>query len=102
MTSAQTVTATFQPTTWTLSVRIYGTGAGTVTGPDGFLCRSGLADACTAAIPNTSPATVVSLVAAEDPGSSFLSWSGCTSVSGRTCNVTMSAARSVFATFTSP
>src|SRR2546429_9662378 len=42
----------------------------------------------------------VNLRATATPGSSFDGWSGCDAVSGTTCTVTMSAARSVSATFT--
>jgi Divergent InlB B-repeat domain len=44
--------------------------------------------------------TVVTLTAAPATGSNFTSWTGCDSVSGATCTVTMNAARSVTATFT--
>ena len=44
--------------------------------------------------------TVVTLTASPATGSDFTSWSGCDSVSGATCTVTMNAARSVTATFT--
>jgi len=44
--------------------------------------------------------TVVTLTATPATGSNFTSWSGCDTVSGATCTVTMNAARSVTATFT--
>jgi hypothetical protein len=43
---------------------------------------------------------VVTLTATPATGSSYTSWSGCDSVSGATCTVTMNAAKSVTATFT--
>jgi len=44
--------------------------------------------------------TVVTLTATPGTGSNFSGWSGCDTVSGATCTVTMNAARSVTATFT--
>jgi len=44
--------------------------------------------------------TVVTLTATPATGSNFTSWSGCDTVSGTTCTITMNAARSVTATFT--
>src|SRR2546427_6972843 len=44
--------------------------------------------------------TVVTLTASAGGGSTFGGWSGCDGVSGTTCTVTMSGARSVTATFT--
>ncbi|MFL5310528.1 MAG: InlB B-repeat-containing protein [Myxococcales bacterium] len=43
---------------------------------------------------------MVTLTAAPAVGSNFTGWTGCDSVSGATCTVTMNAARSVAATFT--
>jgi hypothetical protein len=43
--------------------------------------------------------TVVTLTAQAAVGSMFASWNGCDAVSGTTCTVTMSEARSVVATF---
>lgn len=45
------------------------------------------------------PDLVVTLMATPDVGSRFLRWSGCDSVSGASCVVTMSSARSVAAQF---
>jgi hypothetical protein len=44
--------------------------------------------------------TVVTLTAAPDTGSTFTIWTGCDSVAGATCTVTINASRSVTATFT--
>jgi hypothetical protein len=44
--------------------------------------------------------SVVTLTATPATGSAFTRWSGCDSVSGTNCTVTMNAARSVTATFT--
>ena len=98
MTAAKTVTATFQPDAWLLTAKTSGTGRGTVTGGS-ISCTTGSAEGCTASVPNTSPATSVTLTAAPEPGSTFSSWSGCTLVSGTTCTVSMSAAKTVTATF---
>src|SRR2546425_1040376 len=56
-------------------------------------------------VPSTCAATFdsgisVTLTASPASGSTFGSWSGCTTVSGTTCTVTMTAAKSVTATFT--
>jgi hypothetical protein len=53
--------------------------------------------------PLYDPDTVVTLTATADPGSSFVGWSGCDSVAvNGDCVVTMTAARTVTAEFTSP
>jgi hypothetical protein len=96
MSGARSATATFMPAAWTLTVRTSGTGKGTVTG-EGISCYSG--STCTVSVPNTSPATAVAFTAMPDPGSIFTSWSGCTSVSGNVCSVTVTSARTVTATF---
>jgi hypothetical protein len=73
------------------------TGAGTVTG-------SGTAIACTSVGDKCSQAFVkdkkVTLVAKAATGYVFNAWSGCDTMSKTTCAVTMSAAKSVTATFT--
>src|SRR5439155_102448 len=91
-----TVNGTAQnPTNFTLSVSRAGTGTGTVTSaPASINCGS----TCSATY---TDGTMVALTAAADVNSSFTSWSGCDSVSGNICNVTMNATRSVTATFTS-
>src|SRR5438046_255433 len=79
--------------TVTLTVTTAGIGSGTVTSSDGGInCGA----TCSAAY-NTG--TVVTLTATPAGGSMFSRWSGCDAVSGTTCSVTMSAARSVTATF---
>lgn len=76
-----------------LSVSKIGAGAGTVTStPAGINCGS----TCSA---NFSPGTSVALTPVAASGSIFAGWSGCTSISGTTCNVTMNATKSVAATF---
>ncbi|MBF0487899.1 MAG: hypothetical protein HQK98_07035 [Nitrospirae bacterium] len=83
-------------TTYSITVTKAGTGSGTITPSSGTLSWSG----------NTGTAsytsgTVVYLTAAANSGSTFSSWSGCDNTSGQYCAVTMSAAKSVTATFTS-
>lgn len=95
MSTARSVTATFNGSgggTFALSVAKAGTGSGTVTSsPSGINCGS----TCSA---NYSSGTSVTLTAAAATGSTFTGWSGaCTGTS--TCTVSMTAARSVTATF---
>jgi hypothetical protein len=92
MNSAQSVTATFAQITFPLTVSV--TGSGTVKNtPTGFSCSSD----CTA---NFGSGTVVTLTVTPAEGMSFIGWSGACSGTGSSCNVTMSAAESVFAAFT--
>jgi len=78
----------------TLTVRRAGTGSGTVTSsPAGIACGTD----CTQTY---ASGTVVTLSAAPASGSTFAGWSGaCTGTGG--CSVTMSASRTVTATFNS-
>jgi aryl-phospho-beta-D-glucosidase BglC (GH1 family) len=82
------------PNTFTLAVTKAGTGTGTVTSsPSGINCGS----ACSS---NYSSGASVTLTAAAASGSTFAGWSGaCSGTAG--CTVSMSAARSVTATFNS-
>jgi hypothetical protein len=93
MTQARSVTATFNTaSTFALSVTRTGTGSGTVTSnPSGINCGS----TCTT---NYSSGTSVTLTAAAASGSSFAGWSGACSGTGN-CTVSMTASRSVTATF---
>ncbi len=96
MTGARTATATFQPSTFALTVNAAASGgAGTVSGP-GIACTTGSTEGCTAAVANGA---TVTLTATPDASSVLKSWSGCTSVNGATCTVTMTAAKAVTATF---
>ena len=96
MNEARQVAATFQqevPRTLTLSVTRPGTGQGTVTSsPAGIDCGS----VCQAAF---EEGTTVTLTATAVSGSTFTGWSGACSGTGP-CQVTMSQAREVTATFT--
>jgi alpha-tubulin suppressor-like RCC1 family protein len=85
-------------TRFILSVDRQGTGSGMVTSDDGFInCGGG--GGCSASYDS---GTGVTLRATPTAGSIFGGWSGCDAVSDTTCTVTMSAARSVTATFTRP
>src|SRR5438046_10074475 len=98
MTAAESVSATFNPSRqlFTLTVNRAGAGSGTATSSDGLItCPS----TCTATYDS---GISVTLTASPASGSTFGSWSGCTTVSGTTCTVTMTAAKSVTATFTAP
>ena len=92
MSANRAVTATFNPpagTQRTLTVTTAGTGTGTVTGP-GINCPGD----CTETYADGTPVT---LNASPTGGSSFAGFSGdCT---GASCSLTMSANRSVTATF---
>src|SRR3989441_12535962 len=77
----------------TLTVMDTGTGSGTVPSSDsGINCGA----TCSASY---NSGTTVTLTATPAGGSTFTGWSGCDTVSGTTCSVTMSAARAVSATF---
>ena len=77
-----------------LTVSRSGTGTGAVySTPAGISCGG----TCVA---NYSGATMVTLTAAANPGSTFAGWSGACAGTG-TCTVTMNSAISVMATFTS-
>src|SRR5512142_2178578 len=79
-----------------LSVSKAGTGGGTVSStPAGISCGS----ACSA---NYASGTTVTLTAAAASGATFDGWSGACTGTGATCTVSMTAARSVTATFTGP
>ena len=80
------------PTTFSLAVSKAGTGSGTVSStPAGISCGS----TCSATFAEDSQ---VSLGATASSGSSFAGWSGACSGTG-TCTVSMTAARTVSATF---
>jgi PKD repeat protein len=91
MDGARSVTATFVPGSFAMTVSKQGTGSGQVSSsPVGIGCGSG----CQAGF---DAGTVVSLSATPDAGSVFAGWSGDCSGTG-SCQVTMSQARSVTAT----
>jgi hypothetical protein len=97
MSAVVSVTATFAltPVTYTLGVTKAGTGSGTVTSsPAGISCGA------TCSAPYVA-GTVVTLTATPATGWAFAAWSGACSGAGA-CQVTMSAARDVIATFEPP
>jgi hypothetical protein len=94
-TASSTVTATFNLPTYPLTVVKAGTGTGTIKSSDTFISCGTV---CSASYP---AATSVTLTAIPARGSFFRSWSGCTTTSGTTCNITTGAApETVTATFT--
>jgi predicted CxxxxCH...CXXCH cytochrome family protein len=100
MTGNRSVTATFPPATWGLTVRPSGSSGatGTITAspqtsPDAVNCNT--PGPCTSSIASSA---VVNLVATPGTGSAFTGWAGACSGTGA-CSVTMSAARTVTATF---
>ena len=94
MSAARAVTATFLPN-YTLTVSKAGTGSGTVVSNlAGISCGTDCSE------PYTS-GTSVTLTATAASGSTFTGWSGACTGTG-SCTVSMSAARTVTATFNSP
>jgi hypothetical protein len=93
MSASRTVTASFNlnPVSYTLTVARSGAGSGTVTGP-GISCGTDCTEVMTAGTGSTLTATAAG-------GSTFSGWSGCDSVAGASCTVTMNASRTVTASF---
>ena len=88
-----TVTANFAPNSYVLAVTKSGTGSGTVTSsPTGVNCGS----TCSATYNYNA---FVTLTAVPSTGSTFTGWSGGCAGTATTCTVSMTAARSVTATF---
>lgn len=98
MTTANTVTATFVLNAFSLHVDLAGSGGGTVTSsPSGITCGTISGVDCDEAY---TVNTVVDLSESPDAGSVFTSWTGCDSIQpGNVCRVTMTANKSVTATF---
>ena len=93
MDSAKSVTATFSTNVFALSVSRAGNGAGGVTStPSGVDCGS----TCSASYDS---GTVVTLSATPNATSAFAGWTGACTGAGP-CTLTMTAAKSVTATFT--
>ena len=93
MTANKTVTATLNsaPVTYTLTVMRSGTGSGTVTG-SGIACGAD----CTETV---ASGTAITLTAAPATGSVFVSWTGCDALNRISCTMSMSANKTVTATF---
>lgn len=95
MNASKTVTATFSGGTGsTVPLTVSVSGPGTVSG-GGISCGNG-AVACSA---NVALNSNVTLVASPGSGATFAGWGGACSGTGSTCTVSMSAARSVTASF---
>jgi alpha-tubulin suppressor-like RCC1 family protein len=93
MSGARSVAASFERQRFALTAATSGDGSGTVTSsPVGIDCPS----ACSLTLVSGSHLT---LTAAPGVNSLFSGWTGCDSVSGATCTVTMASARSVTAAF---
>src|SRR5205823_6033285 len=91
--SSTTLTVRDQVGRVSLSVIRAGAGTGSVSSsPPGISCGTDCSEAY-------DSGTSVTLTASPASGSTFNGWNGCDAVSGATCTVTMSAARSVTATF---
>jgi hypothetical protein len=94
MSADENVTATFDPIPQTLTVAAEGSGSGTVSSsPSGVSCGS----TCSAQFNQTSQ---VQLTETPAPGSTFAGWAGSGCLGTRvTCQVTMTTAENVVATF---
>jgi hypothetical protein len=94
MTAARNVTATFQIYTYLLTVTKTGNGTGLITSNTGNLTWTGKTGTAT-----YNYNTQVIVTATADPGAIFVGWSNCDVISGNQCTVSMTATRSVVATF---
>ena len=93
MDQARSVTATFAAIIWPLSVSVTGTGTGTVTSsPSGINCGADCSE-------TYNDGTSVTLTATPGVGQGFTGWGGACSGTSTTCTLSMTAARSVSATF---
>jgi hypothetical protein len=100
MAGVRNVSVSFSIAAYPLTVALDGVGSGSVSGGAGAIaCATGGSGPCTMAVPVTSPATSMTLTAAASAGSTFVSWTGCTTVSGLTCTVSVAGARTVRARF---
>jgi len=94
LSSATTVTATFTPLFYALTVSKAGTGSGTVTSvPAGVNCGPDCSE-------SYAHGTMVVLNASPAAGSAFTGWAGAGCSGTGACMVTMAAANAVTATFT--
>lgn len=90
---SNTAVLTIAPPMYPLTVVKAGLGSGTVTSaPMGISCGMDCNE-------TLAGGTVVVLTAVPSPGSTFTSWSGCSSSTATTCTVSMSAATTVTAFF---
>ena len=99
MSSSRTVVATFVPVNHTLTVTKGGAGVGTVaSSPAGISCSN----ACPSQTASFPEGTVVTLSATASGSNVFTGWSGAGCSGTGPCQVTMSAAASVQASFEPP
>jgi hypothetical protein len=103
MSSAKSVSARFEPSTFPLTATPTGIGSGAISGA-GLSCTTGSPDGCAASVENPANSTAyttVTLTATPAAGSVFKSWSGCYPVPGdpASCTLSMSSAKSVSARF---
>jgi hypothetical protein len=84
-----------KPLPYTLTVKVMGLGTVQSSPFSGVSCDAGSTCSSTY-LPNSE----VTLVAEALPGATFAGWSGCDSVSGNNCTVTINVARRVTAAFT--
>jgi hypothetical protein len=95
MDAAKAVTATFALDNYALAVSKSGTGSGVISSdPPGIACGADCAE-------SYPYGTVVTLTATADTGSAFAVWAGACSGSSPTCQLAITASRSLTATFTS-
>jgi phospholipase C len=100
VTAAASVSATFNPISDGLTVSTLGTGTGGVTSsPSGIACSTGSTGTC---FDNFAQGTQITLTAAPTNNSTFGGWTGACSGASSTCQVTVTGATSVSATFTAP
>jgi CSLREA domain-containing protein len=85
----------------TLTVAGAGTGSGTVAAT-GITCTITAGSTSGDCAESYAHGTSVTLTATPNSGSTFTGWSGCDSVSGMDCQVTLTAAKLVTAQFTDP
>ncbi len=97
MTGAKSVTAAFTVPTYSLTVTKAGTGTGTVSG-SGLSCSGSTCSGSTCSGSYNSGTSVV-LTAAATGTSTFGGWTGCTTVSGANCTVSMTGAKMASAAF---
>lgn len=84
--------------TFTLTVMKTGTGTGTVVSGEGSPTIS-CGGTCAGPYARTTADPMVTLTATPDVSSTFMGWTGCTMATGPVCDVTLSASKTVTATF---
>jgi len=95
MNAAKSVSATFGPATYPVTVSFSGTGAGTISGA-GLSCTTGSPDGCAA---DEANGAFITLTATPSSGSVFAGWLGPCYGTDPTCSVPMVSAKTVRASF---